>query len=293
MTPISIRALRHSAFYSPLLIAINGGFLHKQGLEPQYSVATPENTVLQGLQSGTVQVAQSAIATSWMDQQQQAAGVVHFAQINQRDGFFLCGRIPEPEFKWSNLIGKQVLIDHFFQPYAMFKYALHKQGIDIDSLQVIDAGNVEQIDQAFRAGQGDYVHQQGPAPQQLEKEGKGYIVAAIGDSVGDVAFSSLCATREWLQTEMAQVFMYAYRQAREYTRQASPAELAGQLREFFPAIDPDVLQATIATYQTLGCWEGDTDITPATYAATAEVFVFSGYQQNILPYEQVVMCLSS
>jgi len=33
---------------------------------------------------------------------------------------------------------------------------------------VINAGSVEEIDAAFRRGSGDYVHQQGPAPQQLE-----------------------------------------------------------------------------------------------------------------------------
>lgn len=293
MIPISIRALRHSAFYSPLLIAINGGFLRKQGFEPGYSVATPENSVVGGLANGTVHVAQSAVATSWFDHTQVDNGIVHFAQINQRDGFFLCARDPEPEFHWQNLIGKQVIVDHFFQPYAMFSYALYKQGIALDDLNIIDVGNVEQIDQAFRAGQGDYVHQQGPAPQQLEKEGKGHIVAAVGDSVGDVAFSSLCSRRDWLETEMAQAFMYAYRQARDYTRQANPAVLAQQLQGFFPRIDADVLQATIATYQRLGCWAGDTDITASTYAATVEVFRFAGYAEKILPYEQVVACLKS
>ena len=34
---------------------------------------------------------------------------VHFAQINQRDGFFLVGREPEPAFAWKNLEGRTLL----------------------------------------------------------------------------------------------------------------------------------------------------------------------------------------
>lgn len=45
MAKINIMALRHSAFYTPLLLTIKGGYLLKQGLQPSYTVATPENTI--------------------------------------------------------------------------------------------------------------------------------------------------------------------------------------------------------------------------------------------------------
>ena len=48
---------------------------------------------------------------------------------------------------------------------------------------------------AFRSGAGDYVHLQGPAPQQLEADGVGHVVASVGEAIGPVAFSSLCARR--------------------------------------------------------------------------------------------------
>ena len=69
---------------------------------------------------------------------------------------------------------------------------------------------------AFRKGDGDYVHLQGPGPQQLEHDGVGHIVAALADASGTCAFSSLAATREWLATDMAKRFMRAYRKARAW-----------------------------------------------------------------------------
>ena len=47
--------------------------------------------------------------------------------------------------------GQRVLVDHFFQPLAMFKYALHRQGIDYSSIEAIDAGDVAAIEEALNA----------------------------------------------------------------------------------------------------------------------------------------------
>ena len=277
MTKINIMALRHSAFYSPLLICIAGGFLKKQGLEPHYEVATPDKTVPDSIRNGTAHLAQSAVATSFAELENgKQCDIVHFAQINERDGFFIAARHADKEFKWQQLVGKRVLVDHFFQPLAMFRYALYKEGVDENGIQVIDAGNVDEIDRAFRDGQGDYVHQQGPAPQQMEKEGIAHVVAAVGDAVGPVAFSSLCASREWLETDMAHAFMRAYREARAYAISAPARELAQQEAAFFPQIDLDVLTATIATYQKLGCWTPHAEITYEAYDNLLNVFMYSG-----------------
>ena len=290
MTQINIMAMRHSAFYSPLLMTISGGFLQDEGLEPHYEVATPKNPVNDAIRSGKVHLSQSAVATSFETlQKEETCDIVHFAQINERDGFFLAGRHPEVDFHWENLLGKKVLVDHLFQPIAMFRYALHKQGVDENQVKIIDVGDVEAIDRAFRQGQGDYVHQQGPAPQQLEKDGIGHVVAAVGDAVGPVAFSSLCASREWLQSDMALTFMRAYRAARQYVIDAPAEEIAHKEADFFPGIDQDVLSSTIATYQKLGCWSPDPGISQKAYNNLLDVFLYSGLISQRYPYDACVI----
>ena len=290
MTQINIMALRHSAFYSPLLMAIAGGFLRDEGLEPHYKVATPENTVTDAIRSGRAHLSQSAVATSFEALEKgEYCDIVHFAQINERDGFFIAGRQPEEAFRWENLAGRDVLVDHFFQPMAMFRYALHKKGVDEKAINIVDAGDVESIDAAFRGGRGDYVHQQGPAPQQLEKDGVARVVASVGEAVGPVAFSSLCASREWLETDMAKGFMRAYRAARQYVIKASAREIASREAVFFPGIDQDVLSETIATYQALGCWSPDPVISGASYENLLDVFLYSGLIRKRHEYESCVV----
>ncbi|MDH5631628.1 MAG: ABC transporter substrate-binding protein [Gammaproteobacteria bacterium] len=294
MTPIKISALRHSAFYSPFLMAIAGGFLAKEGLEPHYAPATPDKPLNDGLRDGTWNVGQSAVATSFADLEAgKSLDIIHFARINSRDGFFIASRQADPDFQWAKLKGRKVLVDHFFQPLAMLRYALQKQGISLDELEVIDAGDVGAIEKTFRDGRGEFVHMQGPMPQQLEFEGLAHVVASVGAAVGPVAFSSICATRQWLETDMARAFLHAYTRAREYTVATDSAELARQLQAsgFFTDTDSAVLSSTISAYQAMGTWDGNADIGRDEYETLLDVFLASGVISRRHAYESAIMKL--
>jgi NitT/TauT family transport system substrate-binding protein len=135
------------------------------------------------------------------------------------------------------------------------------------------------------------VHLQGPAPQQLEHDGIGHVVAAVGEAVGPVAFSSLCATRDWVASDIARAFMRAYRRARECVIQAPAHEIAAREAEagLFPAIDRSVLARAIAAYQQLGCWQPDPTITRTACGNLLDVFLYSGTIGRRHSYEAVIV----
>ena len=287
--PINIQFTRFSAFYSPLIATMAGGFLREEGLDPRHSVAPAGTSSIEGLVNGTVHVGQSAPSQGFGPLEKgQAPAAVHFAQINEKDGFFLTARAPDPAFSWDRLRGKPVLVDHGGQPLAMFKYACHKQGLDYAAIQAIDVPS-GQMDRAFRAGQGDYIHQQGPAPQQLEHDGVGHVVASVGEAIGPCAFSSLAATRAWLATDMARRFMRAYRKARAWLLATPAAKVAEAEAAFFPDIHPAVLTSTIAYYQKLGCWTPHVEITRPAFEVTLNVFQHAGLITKRHRYEDVVV----
>jgi NitT/TauT family transport system substrate-binding protein len=262
-TEISIQFTRFSAFYSPLIAAIAGGFLKDEGFQPKHSIAPAGTSSIEGIVKGTVQVGQSAPSQAFGPLEKGTRPpAVHFAQINEKDGFFLTARAPDPSFTWDKLRGKRVLVDHGGQPLAMFKYACHRRGLDYGTINAVDVPS-GQMDQAFRAGDGDYIHQQGPAPQQLEHDGVGHVVAPVGEAIGPCAFSSLVTTREWLRTDAARGFMRAYRRARAWLIETPAAKVAEVEASFFPEIDRTVLTSTIAYYQSLGCWTPHVAIRPS------------------------------
>ena len=285
---IDIQFTRFSAFYSPLIATIAGGFLREEGLEPRHTIAPMGKSAIAGLLDGSVQVAQSAPSQGFTPLEKgQQPPAVHFAQINERDGFFIAARKPDPNFTWDKLKSGKLLVDHGIQPLAMFKYACFKRGLDWKSLSIVDAG-IGAMDQAFRSGTGDYIHQQGPAPQQLEHDGAGHVVASLGDAIGPLAFSSLAATREWLGTDAAKRFTRAYRKARAWLIAMPAAQIAEVEASFFPNIDRAVLTQTIATYQKLGCWTPHVEITRPAFEVTLDVFEYSGLISKRHKYDDVV-----
>jgi NitT/TauT family transport system substrate-binding protein len=289
MQDISIQFTRFSAFYSPLIATIAGGFLEQEGLKPKHSVSAPGTSAIAGLVDGSVHVAQSAPSQAITALEQgKTPPALHFAQVNEKDGFFLVGRKPEPDFSWARLKGRGVLVDHGGQPTVMFQYACHKRGLDYGAIRAIDAGSPDKMIAAFKKGEGEYIHLQGPAPQQLEHDGDGHIVTALGDAIGPCAFSSLAATREWLATDMAKAFMRAYRKGRAWLIATPAAEVAKREAPFFPDIHPSVLEATIAAYQKLGNWSPRVDITRAAFEATLDIYQHAGKITKRHRYEDAI-----
>ncbi len=288
MEKIEIQFTLFSAFYSPLIATMAAGFLEKEGIDASWSIAPPGVSAIKALEDGTAQVIQTAPSQAFNSLGKGEAPVaLHFAQINEMDGFFISAHEPDPNFSWSKLEGSEVVLFGGGQPLAMFMYACHKAGINFGKLKVINVGGAADMDKAFRAGQGQYVQQQGPFPQQLEKDGAGHIVAQVGPQIGPNAFSSLASTREWLATDTAKAFMRAYKATRAYMIETPAAEIARVESSYFPDTDQDVLANCIATYQQLGCWTPHVEITPEALEVTLNVFEHFGTLKERYTYEQV------
>ena len=288
MDKIRIQFTLFSAFYSPLISAMSGGFLEAEGLDPEWSVAPPGVSALAALSDGSAHVVQSALSQGFTSLNKgETPPAVHFAQINEMDGFFLTGRDADSDFTWKKLEAAEVVMFKEGQPLVMFKYACHKAGIDFDKIKRIALGSAAEIDRAFRDGKGVYVHQQGPYPQQLQADGTGHIVAQVGKQIGPCGFSSLAASRDWLQTDMAKAFTRAYKKTRAYMNDTPAAEIARAEKQYFPDTDESVLADCITTYQRLGCWTPHVEITRAAYDKTLDVYEYSGLVKQRYRYEQV------
>jgi len=288
MEKIRIQFTLFSAFYSPLISTMSGGFLRAEGLDAEWSVSPPGVSAIAALKDGSAHVVQSALSQGFtsLDQGKQPEAV-HFAQVNEMDGFFLTARHPDPAFQWEKLEGAEVVTFRGGQPNAMFRYACHKAGIDYAKIRIVAPGGAGEIDRAFRAGQGQYVHQQGPFPQQLQADGAGHIVARVGPLIGPCGFSSLAATREWLASDMAKAFMRAYRKTRAYMNDTPAADIARAQKPYFKDVDEKVLADCIATYQRLGCWTPHVEITQSAYEKTLDIFQYCGLVKQRYPYESV------
>jgi NitT/TauT family transport system substrate-binding protein len=290
VTTLRIMAARHSAFYSPLLATFAAGFLRAEGLDATYHVLPAGRTVGEFLASGEIDVSQSAVSYSWgVLEKGGQPPAVHFAQINQRDGFFIAARNAPPVFRWDMLRQGRLMYVHGGQPQAMLRYALHQQGVELSQLAAVNAGDTRSMLEAFRGGQADYFHEQAPYPQQLEVEGQARVLTSVGEVIGGVAFSSLAATPQWLQRPEAAKFMRAYRKARAWVQSAPAAAIAQSLQALFPGTAPAALVQGLEAYQRLGCWQGEAAIDPSHYETALDVFQHSALISRRYPAAGIVV----
>ncbi|HZP86775.1 MAG TPA: ABC transporter substrate-binding protein [Burkholderiales bacterium] len=290
MKTLRLMASRHSVFYSPLLATFAGGFLQEEGLDASYRPVPAGRSVGEFLASGEIDVTQSAVSYSWSVLEKGGTPpAVNFAHVNVRDGFFIAARSAQAGFTFERLLSGRLMYVHGGQPEAMLRYALHRNGVDLSSVTGVDAGNTEQMMDAFRRGEADYFHEQAPYPQQLEHEGIAHVVAAVGEAIGPVSFSTLAATPAWLKEPDAVKFMRAFRKARAWVQGAPAAEIAQRLAYLFPNISEHARIKGIEAYQRLGCWEGDPEIRPEHYEAALDVFQHAGLISRRYPSAGIVV----
>lgn len=284
--PLRMMPARHSPFYSPFLAT--AGFLEKEGVEVALRLPAEGESPGALLRQGEVDVTQSAVSSGWTELEKGAAEIpVHFAHINQRDGFNLAGRKREPNFQWQQLEGKTLLADHGLQPLVMLRWAARHKGADWSRVKVVNAGSPQAMEAAFRTGHGDYVHLQAGLPQQLEHEGTGFIVASVGEGLKPLAFSSICAMRGFVNSDSFRPFVRAFARAKQWAQKSPPQEVAGALGDLFPSLSREALTAAIASCQKLGCWEGGAAIPPALYMEAQRAFLWAGAIQREHTYESV------
>jgi NitT/TauT family transport system substrate-binding protein len=275
-----IMASRHSAFYSPLLCAVE--FLKREGHEATYGVLGPGQQTYALIRDGAADIIQSAVSSNWNARERGVEPLpVHFAQINRRDGFFLAARAADPEFAWKKLEGATLLADHGPQPLAMLKYAVKHNGVEWSRIKVVNAPTPEKMIAAFRDGRGDYLHVQAPIRA-------GVAVASVGAAMPPVAFSSLCCARQYRKTEACGAFVATYRRAREWVRSSPAGEVAAAETSFFPDVPAELLADAIARYQAIGCWDGEIEIPRDLYEQAIAVFVEARQITWRHPYEEVV-----
>ena len=286
---VRITASRHTAFYAPLLATMACGFLEKHGLEYSYGVLPAGETAAGMIGSGRTDVMQSAPSTNWAKMERGETGFpLNFALINQRDGFFLVAR-EKQAFEWKSLEGKTLIADHGSQPLTMLTYAAQFNGVDWSQVKLVNAGSVEQMTDAFRAGQGDYLHVQAPTPHVLEEEHAGFPVVSVGASMPPNAFSSMCASRKFIDSAAYWPFFAGFTDGKAWVRQNHAEEIAARLAAHFPDISRSALTAAVAQYKSIGVWDGGPDIPRELYEQSLNVFEATGRITRRHGYDEVCL----
>ena len=282
-----------SVFYTPIYVAVAGGFLETEGLDVSFETCPSRYAhPLSALNQGAADIAQSGIMRSIIACDWGAEAVpAHFAKINARDGFFVLGPHPADEFQWEHLRGANVIPIGFTpMPWASFQWALRNNGVDPDELTLLSGLSLDDAVQAFEHGQADFIHLPQPAAETLLASGTAYLEVALGQVNGHIAYSSFAAGNNFLdqRPDAAHRFVLGYSRALQWLH-AAPPETAGEMiAPFFPDVDGTIIVQSVRRYKDQGTWPADPRLDPPEYHGLQDILMAAGMVRERQPYEKVV-----
>jgi NitT/TauT family transport system substrate-binding protein len=280
-----------SIFYTPQFVTLHGGHFAAEGLDVEVRTSTATVTTTSALIDGTAQVSLGGVMRSLDLVDRGGPRLVHFAEVNSRNGFFLLSREPRPAFTWTDLAGRTVLsFAEAPTPWQCMLTVLRRHAVDPARVRIERTLPVAEAVAAFRAGHGDFLETGQPFTELLLREGAGHLVASMGEATGPVPFSSYMTTVAALtdRREMLVRFTRALYRAQRWLARASAAEIAAQIAPAFPDVAPDVRQAAVARYLAQGTWAADPILRAPGYASLQQILLDGGFIRHRHRYEDLI-----
>lgn len=254
LTQVRLCEVVRSVFYAPMYIAIEEGYFEEEGLSIDLSTGQGADKVMQNVLSNSADIGFCGPEqVIYINNQGREDYPVLFAQLTQKDGSFLVSKDKNEDFTWQSLRGKQVIGGRpGGVPEMALEYVMKNNNIDASK----DVNMVTNIDftatsGAFKAGDYDYVALFEPTASMLESEGNYKIVASVGESCGNVAYTCFFSTKSYMDNnpETIEKFTRAIYKGQQFYYSHSSSEIADVIESYFPGTDKSIIIKVINNYK--------------------------------------------
>ncbi len=290
---IRLNEVARSVFYAPLYIAINNGYMEDEGLNIEITTGNGADKSMTALVSGSADIGlMGPEAAIYVLAQGKKDAPKIFGQLTKRDGSFIVSRTEETNFTWSNFEGKEILGGRQGGVPAMtLEYALRLNGLTHGNNVTINY-DVEfaNMSGAFIGGTGDYVTLFEPSASELVKNGRGYIVASVGEMAGEVPFTAFMANESYINNNKDTIkkFLKAVMRGYNYLLTASLDDIAKALQPHFTGSDTEIIKASIKSYKDIDAWAESPIMKNSAYDRLITIMTQAGYLNSSVNFEDVV-----
>ena len=298
LQPIKVGEVTHSIFYAPQYVAMSEGFFAEEGLSVELLNLQGADKVMSALISEEIQIGlMGPEATIYVANQNLDNYAINFAQLTKRDGSFLLGRQKEDNFRFDALRDVEILGGRLGgMPEMTLEYILKTNGLDIGVDDATKSVNVRTDIQfsamagAFVAGEGDYVSLFEPTATALEKEGKGYLVASLGEESGAMPYTAYSTAKSYMNEhpEIIQHFTNAICRGQQYVQTHSAEEIAQSIQPYFTDIDLADLIIVVDRYKSIDAWNHDPLLAQAGFEKLMDIMALAGQLNKRADYETIV-----
>ena len=293
LTHVTLNEVAHSIFYAPMYVAIEEGYFEEEGIDLELVCGFGADKTMTAVISGEADIGFMGSEASIYTYADGATDyVVNFAQLTQRAGNFLVAREEMPDFKWEDLKGSVVLGGRKGgMPEMVFEYILKENGIDpetdLEINQNIDFGSTAA---AFAEGQGEFTVEFEPGATTLESEGKGYVVASLGEDSGYVPYTAFSAKKSYIDEnpDIIQGFTNALQKGMDYVQDHTPEEIAAVIEPQFPETDLETITTIVTRYYDQDTWKSNLIFEQSSFDLLQDILESAGELEERVPYDDLV-----
>lgn len=293
LTKVTLNEVAHSIFYAPMYVAIEEGYFEDEGIDLDLVCGFGADKTMTAVISGEADIGFMGSEASIYTYAEGATDyVINFAQLTQRAGNFLVAREEMPDFSWEDLKGHLVLGGRKGgMPEMVFEYILKQNGIDpekdLEINQNIDFGSTAA---AFAEGQGDFTVEFEPGATSLESEGKGYVVASLGEDSGYVPYTAFSAKQSFIDEnpDIIQGFTNALQKGMDYVQAHTPEEIAKIIEPQFPETDLETITTIVSRYYEQDTWKSNLIFEESSFDLLQDILESAGELAERVPYEDLV-----
>lgn len=290
---IKVNEVTRSVFYAPQYVAINQGFFKENGIDIELSTGQGADAVMTAVLSNQCDIGFAGPEASiYVYNEGKEDYCQVFAQMTKKDGSFLVARNDTDNFSWQDLKGKTIIPGRKGGvPYMTFEYVLRKNGLNPSTDLVLDDSiKFDLMAGAFSSGNADYVTLFEPTASATEEQGKGYIVASVGEASGEIPYTAYFAKKSYIANneDTIQKFTNAIYKGQKWVKEHSSKEIAEAIQSFFPSTDVEQLATAVQSYMDIDAWNETPVLKKEAFDRLQEVMTQAGELQQSAPYDKIV-----
>jgi NitT/TauT family transport system substrate-binding protein len=280
-----------SIFYAPQFVALHGQHFAGEGLDVEVRTAGGGMTTTGALMDGHAEIALGGIMRSLDIADRGGPFLVHFAEVNSRNGFFLLSRAARPGFTWPDVVGRTIIsFAEAPTPWQCMLTVLRRHGVDPATVRIERTLPLAEALAAFRRGHGDFFETGQPFTEQLLADGTAHLAASMGEATGPVPFSSYMTTEKFLRDgqDVLLRFTRALYRAQRWMGEAGAERIADVIAPAFADVEPDIRRRAVARYLRQDTWARDPILRRPGYEYLQQILLDGGFITRPHRYEDLI-----
>lgn len=290
---LKVNEVTRSVFYAPQYVAIANGFFEEEGLKIELTTGQGADNVMTAVLAGQCDIGFCGPEASiYVYNEGKEDYVEVFAQLTKRDGSFLVSKNKTDNFSWQDLKGKTVIPGRKGGvPYMTFEYVLKQNGLNPETDLVLDDSiKFDLMAGAFAGGNAEYVTLFEPTASMTEAEGKGYVVASVGEASGEVPYTAYCAKKSYIEknSETIEKFTRAIYKGQKWVKSHTSREIAEAIQSFFPSTSVESIEKSVQSYKDIDAWNETPVLKEESFDKLQLIMTEAGELTQKAPYNKIV-----